>query len=101
MRKRGRWAVFARDNYQCQYCGRDLLADVEVFSAAVLDHVTPRSAGGPDGPDNRVASCGTCDRIKADIQATSLAEAQALLQERREIKQRIYQHVLRLAGRAE
>jgi 5-methylcytosine-specific restriction endonuclease McrA len=57
-RKITRRAVFARDNWTCQYCGsrRNL----------TVDHVIPRSKGGGSTWDNIVASCAPCNRRKAD-----------------------------------
>jgi 5-methylcytosine-specific restriction endonuclease McrA len=52
-----RRAVFARDAHRCQYCGR---------AAENLDHVMPRSRGGPHSWDNVVASCRTCNARKED-----------------------------------
>ena len=52
-----RRAVFARDDYRCQYCGS---------AADSIDHVMPRSRGGSDHPSNLVASCGHCNRSKRD-----------------------------------
>lgn len=50
-------AVFARDNYRCQYCGA---------SAENIDHVVPRSRGGGHSWDNVVASCKPCNSRKED-----------------------------------
>lgn len=49
--------VFIRDNYTCQYCGvrtRDL----------TLDHVIPRSKGGPHTWENLVSACKNCNHRK-------------------------------------
>ena len=43
----------------CVYCGRRA-----PFEELVLDHVVPRSRGGPDGDHNRVLACPSCDRAK-------------------------------------
>jgi 5-methylcytosine-specific restriction endonuclease McrA len=52
-----RRAVFARDGHRCQYCGA---------AAENLDHVIPRSKGGPHTWDNVVASCTPCNARKGD-----------------------------------
>jgi 5-methylcytosine-specific restriction endonuclease McrA len=52
-----RRAVFARDNGACQYCGR---------AAESIDHVVPRSRGGPHTWDNVVACCRRCNTLKSD-----------------------------------
>jgi 5-methylcytosine-specific restriction endonuclease McrA len=52
-----RRAVFARDGHRCQYCGA---------SAENIDHVIPRSKGGPHAWDNVVAACRPCNTRKRD-----------------------------------
>jgi 5-methylcytosine-specific restriction endonuclease McrA len=51
--------VFRRDDHACQYCsrrGNDL----------TLDHVLPRSRGGPTSWENVVACCRGCNAKKRD-----------------------------------
>ena len=57
-RKITRRAVFARDGWTCQYCGSR--------SNLTVDHVIPRSKGGPSSWENIVASCAPCNRRKGD-----------------------------------
>ena len=52
-----RRAVFARDGHRCQYCNR---------TAENIDHVVPRSRGGPHVWENVVASCRACNARKED-----------------------------------
>ena len=52
-----RRTVFARDGGRCQYCGA---------AAENIDHVLPRSKGGPHAWDNVVASCRRCNSRKED-----------------------------------
>ncbi len=58
-RKITRRAVFARDRWTCQYCGRE-------HGNLTVDHVIPRSKGGGSGWDNIVACCAPCNRRKGD-----------------------------------
>jgi 5-methylcytosine-specific restriction endonuclease McrA len=51
--------ILARDNFQCQYCARQLST-----REATLDHVVPRSKGGKTLWDNIVCCCATCNRKK-------------------------------------
>jgi 5-methylcytosine-specific restriction endonuclease McrA len=58
-----RRAVFARDGWTCQYCGR---------TAENVDHVIPKSRGGLHSWDNVVAACRRCNsrkenRMPADV----------------------------------
>jgi 5-methylcytosine-specific restriction endonuclease McrA len=50
-----RRAVFARDGWACQYCGS---------AAENVDHVIPRSRGGPHSWENVVAACRRCNSKK-------------------------------------
>ena len=51
--------LFARDNNQCQYCGRVLPA-----SQLSIDHVRPRSQDGQTTWENVVACCVKCNTKK-------------------------------------
>lgn len=51
--------ILARDNFECQYCARDLST-----KEATLDHVVPRSQGGKTAWENIVCCCATCNRKK-------------------------------------
>ncbi len=51
--------VLRRDNHRCLYCGR---ADEPL----TIDHVHPRSRGGPDTWENLVAACTRCNNRKGD-----------------------------------
>jgi 5-methylcytosine-specific restriction endonuclease McrA len=53
-----RRAVFARDSWTCQYCG--------TTSHLTVDHVIPRSRGGPSDWENIVTSCAPCNRRKGN-----------------------------------
>ena len=52
-----RKAVFARDGGRCVYCNA---------AATSLDHVVPKSRGGPHTWDNVVSACARCNHLKAD-----------------------------------
>lgn len=57
-RKISRRALFARDGWRCQYCG--------ATGKLTLDHVVPRSRGGPSVWENVVTSCAPCNLRKGD-----------------------------------
>jgi 5-methylcytosine-specific restriction endonuclease McrA len=57
-RKITRRAVFARDDWTCQYCG--------ARSNLTVDHVIPRSKGGTSSWENIVASCAPCNLRKGN-----------------------------------
>ena len=101
-RKKERWPamsviakIYARDHYQCRYCGERVIltavmrlisrlypiqfpyhpnwkADSThpafVSRSATLDHVKPIVGGGdPIAPDNLVTACWNCNRRKGDL----------------------------------
>ena len=58
-RKITRRAIFARDRWTCQYCGRER-------GSLTVDHVIPRCKGGGSSWDNIVTCCAPCNRRKGD-----------------------------------
>lgn len=54
-----RLAIYLRDGFLCQYCGRDLhsAAPREVS----LDHLTPQCDGGLHHPTNLITACISCN----------------------------------------
>lgn len=59
--KFNRHSVFARDHYRCQYCGVRFQRN-----ELNIDHVEPRSKGGPTSWENVVCCCIRCNRRKRD-----------------------------------
>ncbi|MFC1898862.1 HNH endonuclease [Chloroflexota bacterium] len=57
-RKLTRLEIFNRDNFTCQYCGKET-------RQLTLDHVIPRYKGGEHTWENVVSACITCNRRKA------------------------------------
>jgi len=51
--------IFKRDNYKCQYCGKNT-------SSLTIDHVIPKNKGGKDSWENLVSACVKCNLKKAD-----------------------------------
>ncbi|AHH18002.1 putative HNH endonuclease [Nocardia nova SH22a] len=49
--------VLRRDNHRCGYCAG---------WARTVDHIRPRSRGGPNTWNNLIAACGPCNTRKAD-----------------------------------
>lgn len=59
--KRLRFAVFARDNFTCRYCGKQS-DSVELH----IDHIIPISKGGSNDESNLVTSCVPCNLGKSN-----------------------------------
>lgn len=57
--KLNRRNLFARDHNRCQYCGGHFPT-----SELSIDHVVPRTQGGPDTWENLVCSCVRCNSRK-------------------------------------
>ncbi len=57
--KLNRRNLFARDKNQCQYCGHAFPT-----SELSIDHVKPRTQGGPDTWENLVCACVRCNARK-------------------------------------
>lgn len=53
--------VFLRDQYVCQYCGKNYIQ-----SKLTIDHVIPRSRGGTTTWENVVTACNFCNVKKGD-----------------------------------
>lgn len=53
--------LLRRDDYSCQYCGRK-----PSVAELTVDHIQPRSRGGPSTWENCVLACQPCNRRKAD-----------------------------------
>lgn len=59
-----RWAIAARADFRCVWCGRgDLRFEATRGEADELqvDHLTPRSGAGSNRASNLVCSCGPCN----------------------------------------
>ena len=57
--------LFARDGYECQYCGRHR-RDLRGRQFLTRDHVRPISRGGDNSWQNVVAACSPCNHRKSD-----------------------------------
>lgn len=57
--------LFARDGYQCQYCGRHR-RELGYRESLTRDHITPLSRGGDNGWTNVVTACSKCNLRKAN-----------------------------------
>ena len=63
IRKERRLAIYMRDNFTCQYCGKNL-ANAKP-KARQLDHVIPCLTGKPDNStENLITSCMLCNNRK-------------------------------------
>lgn len=59
--KLSRHSLLARDQYECQYCEKKLS-----IKSLTIDHVVPKSKGGPTTWLNVVSACHSCNNKKGN-----------------------------------
>jgi hypothetical protein len=59
-----RFEVFKRDDFTCQYCGRNVKDDKIKLQC---DHIIPKSFGGENILSNLTTSCLECNEGKKDV----------------------------------
>ena len=59
-----RFEIFKRDNFTCQYCGRNVKKDKIKLH---VDHIYPKSKNGKYSRDNLITSCEECNLGKRDV----------------------------------
>ncbi len=62
--KSRRLAIYLRDGFVCQYCGRDLHRANP--REVTLDHLRPQCRGGGHESRNLITACGTCNFRRQD-----------------------------------
>lgn len=55
-----RFAVLARDQFKCRYCGTDASS-----ARLVIDHIIPVKVGGSSEFDNLISACEPCNQGKS------------------------------------
>lgn len=63
IRRSTRFAIYARDNFDCVYCRGQFPPRLN-GKGLTLDHVKPRSEGGTNTPENIVTACPKCNSTK-------------------------------------
>ena len=62
--------IFARDDFQCVYCGERFEAE-----ALTVDHVQPKMRGGDRSGGNLVTACGACNARKGGMRLAQFLRA--------------------------
>ena len=73
------WEILNRDNFTCQYCGKNPTED---DIKLVFDHIKPKVDGGRDTPNNLVTSCKRCNSAKCNRPLRHEAEFRKRIQRR-------------------
>jgi len=97
--KRTRFAVFHRDGFRCQYCGRTPPATV-----LEIDHVLAVANGGSDAKENLTTACFDCNRGKSATDLDRVPESVVLMAERlreQEAQVKAYQQACKAVRRRE
>lgn len=68
--------IAARDGHACVYCGGTAAS---TGAHLHLDHLTPKSLGGADVPQNLVAACRRCNSARKALTLTQWAAYAATL----------------------
>ena len=68
--------IFARDDYQCVYCGERYEPET-----LTVDHVQPRMRGGDRSGGNLVTACGACNARKGGMRLAEFLQADASARE--------------------
>ncbi|SRR5712691_7285832 len=83
--------ILERDQFRCQYCGLDGMANFENALVMSVDFVVPRARKGKKDPKNLVACCRPCNTIKGRRVYGSFEEAKAHVLARREELRKAWQ----------
>jgi 5-methylcytosine-specific restriction endonuclease McrA len=86
--------IFLRDGYRCQYCGLEFS-----HKDLTVDHVHPKSKGGPSTWEKLVACCQPCNRGKAN--KTPEQAGMVLLRRPRPSGIHTSRHMMRIKGGAD
>lgn len=73
-----RQEIFARDSYECQYCGS--------HENLTIDHITPLSKGGGNENENLATCCVSCNCAKGEL---SLPEFLEKLKEKERVSKKL------------
>jgi 5-methylcytosine-specific restriction endonuclease McrA len=76
--------ILKRDQYRCQYCGLDGMANFENFLIMTVDFIIPRARKGKKDDRNLVAACRPCNTLKGERTYSNFEEAKEYVLKKRE-----------------
>jgi 5-methylcytosine-specific restriction endonuclease McrA len=76
--------ILKRDQFRCQYCGLDGMANFENSLILTVDFIIPRARKGKKDARNLVAACRPCNTLKGERTYSSFEEAKAYVLKKRE-----------------
>jgi len=84
VRKNGKhYAVHCRDEWRCQYCGRDMLESLDAMMLITVDHIFPKGSGGGDSTSNLATCCVPCNQLKSNAPTLSIEDGRRVVSQRR------------------
>jgi hypothetical protein len=84
VRAEKRLAIYLRDSFMCQYCGKDLHRE-KPFNVT-LDHLRPQVKSGNNEPKNLVTACRACNCGRQDKPWRKYATSGAIQRIQRTVK---------------
>lgn len=94
-----RLAIYIRDGFACQYCGRDLRGAEP--REVTLDHLQPQCRGGSHAASNLVTACGRCNYGRKEQTWWTYAPAGAKVRIQRTRRRRLNMALARALFRGE
>ena len=76
--------ILRRDQFRCQYCGLDGMANFENFLIMTVDFIIPRARKGKKDDRNLVAACRPCNTLKGERTYSNFEEAKEHVLKKRE-----------------
>ena len=61
-------------NHKCCWCGCDTTDLRKKWNSSTIEHVTPKSVGGSDEPNNLAMSCNKCNNARGNMGADEFME---------------------------
>lgn len=99
VQKSTRFAIYARDKFDCIYCRQVFPPDFS-GKGLTLDHVIPRSKGGDNSPGNLVTACTRCNSRRHDYVICSVLAANLKTKTlRARVRRQLKKHINRELGR--
>ncbi|HMN45855.1 MAG TPA: HNH endonuclease signature motif containing protein [Povalibacter sp.] len=75
--------TYEKCHFTCVYCGFDGRT-FDAWMQLSIDHIRPRSCGGTDEPNNRVAACGSCNSLTSRMTFAPEASRAEMLEKKRQ-----------------
>lgn len=58
--------LFNQQSGACPYCGEDMVLELGQSNTATIEHIIPKSKGGPNAEFNYMAVCSSCNNERGN-----------------------------------